>query len=105
MQSPSRKKYKIKYFSSLSEDEDNEADEDTKINENIEINDDTETDDDAEINDDTKTDDDAETNDDTETIEDADNDKIKSAISALDRPIRNVIARKVSRKSLPYYIK
>ncbi len=66
---------------------------------NAETNDDIKADDDAETDDDTKTDDDA------KTIENTDSDKIKSAISALDRPMRNTIARRASRKSLPYHTK
>ncbi len=81
------------YFSSLSENEDNEADEDTKTNENTKTNDDAETDDDTK------------TNDDTEAVENTDNDKIKSAISVLDRPMRSTVAKKTPKKSLPYHTK
>ncbi len=87
MRSPSRKKYKIRYFSSLSEDEDNEADEDTETDENAEANDDAEADDDA------------------EAVEDTDSDKIESAISVLGRPMRSAVARRTPRKSLPYHTK
>ncbi len=99
MRSPSRKKYKIKYFSSLSEDEDIEVDEDMEIDENTETNDDTE------INDDAKADDDMEVDDDAEAVEDADSDKIESAILVLGRSMRSAVARSAFRKSLSYYIK
>ncbi len=105
MRSPPRKKYEIRYFSSSNKDEDNETNEDTETNENTKTNDDAKTDDDTKTNDDTEADDDAETDDDTEAIEDTNNDKIESAISALDRPMRSAVARKTPRKSRPYHTK
>ncbi len=105
------KKYKIRYFSSLNKDEDNETNEDTKTNENTEINNDTKINDDAEADDDTKTikntktNNDTEVDDDTKTIENTDSDKIKSAILVLDRSMRSTVARRVLRKSLPYHTK
>jgi len=61
--------------------------------------------DDAETNDDAEADDDGEVDNDAEAVKNTDSDKIKSVISTLDRPMRNIVARRAFRKSFSYYIK